>query len=276
MIFLNLTGRLGNQLLLYSKALEEAKPNEKIFINVFEYNSAKSTSDGRKIRLDIEEIVAPHSLKDIVFFNSKLFYLLAKYFSELCSRISVRLGRDKFYSYDYVVNLLFLKIIVGYHQTRQTYTNLKNISINSLTLPKKTCKNWIAVHVRMGDYLTSQHANHNIGVETALVNYFKRNIDESQKRHLVIFSDGQPDLLINFLNNFGISYDLANAFAQTDIDQFLYMCSFQTVIASNSSFSCCAAHMGIQTTELYVPEKWLVNFPTPKTMFPDQVKYYEV
>lgn len=276
MIIINLTGRMGNQLLLISKALSARVGEEEIFCNIHEYDRDSSTADGKKIRLDMIEILTEDSLSKVRFFSSKLFYRISKSLSRAFLYFRRLKGCDDFYSQDFLINIFGVKIIGGYHQKNDSYLTLRKLKTHNYDWPSSLPLDSIAIHVRLGDYMTAEHIEHHIDAERGIINYIENQPVEFRNHHFVVFSDGCPNRLLAALREMNIVFTIASEYGLSDVDEFLLLSQFKTVIASNSSYSCCAAFAGLNKARLIVPAMWLRNYPTPHSMFSDQVEFYEV
>lgn len=121
---------------------------------------------------------------------------------------------------------------------------------------------WFAVHVRMGDYLTSQgQSNHG----STPVDYYIRAFELISKEYPlarpVVFSDS-PDLAHRLLEFSQSRFEIFRPEPSgTALENLLLMSNASAIVTANSSFSWWAARLGeLKGRSIYAPSTW---YPPP-------------
>lgn len=121
---------------------------------------------------------------------------------------------------------------------------------------------WFAVHVRMGDYLTSQGQRNHGSIP---LDYYKMAFELASREcplaRPVIFSD-DPDLAHRLLEVTPPGVEMFRPeHSGTALENLLLMSSASAIVTANSSFSWWAARLGeLKGRSIYAPSTW---YPPP-------------
>jgi hypothetical protein len=242
-------GGLGNQLFLLLQAIRIQDSTKKnIQLDVSEYNKRQNrTFVLKKISKSIENNFQ-FSMKD-----EKIYFV-----SKLIQRVYSIINKDSLLNKVIKFHLpLIGNVYFGYGQHISTKEDFKALDkLRALINIKKASIPAIALHLRRGDYLLSQHNIHGIvSLKDALkeAQYLQKKLHYSK---LVIFTDS-PELF-NIkdmkIKNLHISID-----SSTDpVFTFKRIARYKAIITSNSSFSLMAALLG-NADFISIPSLWLKN-----------------
>lgn len=269
MIYVNLTGRLGNQLFILEKLLLNIKDGEKSYINIYEYKNGL-TADGQAIRFDAKEIlIFP---KNIVFIDSKFLYKISKRLSWIYKLILDLFNiSHPHYRSDLFINLYFIKFLSGYFQ------NLPNQKVMIEKLIKKRFDikdpKRLAIHFRQGDYKSSAHSSHFVVDEDVILKFLKQ-FDVNYR--IDLYSDSDVDGLLEKIRGLGFSVSNMSDLLKTDIDIFYELTTYKNIFCSNSSFSWWAAHLFNDEKIIYLPSSWSKSYLIPCGLIHDRDQIYEI
>ena len=284
MIYVNLSGRLGNQLFQYAcaRALQE-KYNQKICFYTYELE-----------KFGFENELTNYKLNENIFFveNKKLpFFKRDNILSKLMNKLNInsyfKILRKfgifvwKKRTYIDIFNKEFKNFYLdGFWQSDKYFENIKKIIIKELT-PKQELlkKNYelfnnirnsqsVCVTIRSGDYISNESNYKRYFICDK--KYFYDAIDVISKKIdnpvLFIFSDdiewAKENLKFNFQTYFESGDD-------TVFEKIRLMCNCKHFIISNSSFSWWAQFLGNYSNKYVVaPKKWY-NFGEEPDIFQD-------
>ncbi len=250
-------GGLGNQLfcLLYAYKLS-LKYNIKVSINLINYNISR-----RNDRKFVLQNLFPQIFNEFKINKSSFSYFLfiyaGLYEKYLLNDKLNRLPGDKSFSLKYWPQKY---IHSGYFQ------KISNSKINkkSLDLLKKSFNtfssknklNYLAIHIRRGDYLMRQHKMHGIIPEKYLYYESLKQIKRNNYDGITIFSDSPELIDLDFFNPLhkNITFDIGG----NAIEVFKRMANHNGLIASNSSFSLWAGILG-DIQNFSIPSYWIKN-----------------
>jgi hypothetical protein len=163
------------------------------------------------------------------------------------------------------------KVVSGYFQQLDLVNNVGNeIELKFSQAPRFASlvnserKNQIAVHVRLGDYRTSQSANsfHGLTSVDYYVKAIKKHFDDSGITEIVILSD-EPQLAYDLLatkvskNIFNIGIERSGK----SIDHLAEISKSAAIVGSNSSFSWWGAWLATRKhdSSIIMPTPWFSN-----------------
>jgi hypothetical protein len=182
-------------------------------------------------------------------------------------------------------------LLNGYFQSEANFANIKN-ELRELLCPEtpavaaaldsryQNARSWVAIHVRIGDYIKDKYAHeHFINLQAyyeRCITALRHDIQQGLRLHfLIICEDADniphvyPDLLPFIARE--NAYTIACTPPDKDIDPVefdLYLLArCAGVICSNSTFAWWGAWIGqnrdkdVQRTRVFVPDKWLNGNP---------------
>jgi hypothetical protein len=241
MIYIRLTGGLGNQLfqlaaglevqsktqmpiLLYTKALDNyASKREPILLSVIELSS----------RIQFRMNVSNLKIK-------LLKYRLGRLNLPFCinnKNISNINSNQKFYLVDgYFQNIQYIQN--GISQVKKMIDNRQNDKYineiySNIVRSEKKQANICALHIRRGDYASLQNSK----IYPLLTSeYYKKGIEQIDIKigKLVIFSD-EKSINFEFFSEYEIIY--ISDYGLSDYEEFQLMSLFKNIIIANSTFS---------------------------------------
>lgn len=249
-------GGLGNQLfcLLFAYKIF-LKYNTIVYLNLTNYKT--------QIRNDrpflLQRLFAEIPGDVFKFSDSKLSYFLF-FFTRLIDKLFIknlsnRLPGDKQFCLKYWPNR---KLYSGYFQ-KFCESDLDNQALNLLRKNiyphlEYSGSNYLAIHIRRGDYLLKEHIIHGVIEERYLLKESQYFISKYNFEGITVFSDS-PELID--LSNF----DVLNTRIHIDeggdpIKVFKRMASHKGLVASNSSFSLWAGLIG-NIKYFSIPYYWM-------------------
>jgi hypothetical protein len=284
-------GGLGNQLFQYATALRLAK-----------YHSTQVILDYRLLKFfGVEH---PASLTDLTFNESIRiksasgdFAMLKKLvvkllgFSRRISLLSILLQKylgiylsSKIDENLNPQNTIRPNLILGYFQTNQNIELVKK-SIQLPVIPKIKSEtfseyydfvmenNFIAVHVRLGDYNIEKETIGNLSERyySSAQDYFESQFPLS---NYLIFTNDVETLTLNFpkliSQHRSEIFDPKAKFSDFEIFCLMSICSGH--IIANSTFSYWAAALSTNTKMVIRPSRWFKNLIEPQDFFPVEWK----
>ncbi len=275
MIFLKITGGLGNQMFQYATAYALAKKNKtNIGIDLSEINKkeGKENFTYRDFQLNSifnisnYQLIPTHRYSFIInhsFFNKiKRKLIGGTYFLEknLTYQKDINLCKKNSYIEGYFQSE---KYFIEFENEIRNQFNFKgkfNLKTNVLAVKIKQSPS-LAIHIRRGDYINNKIINQTHG--TCNLHYYKKALSlfDLKKHHLYFFSDD-----INWVKNNFNFIDLNNA---TFVDwnkgdnswQDMYLMSLcENFIIANSSFSWWGAWLSVnKNKKVIAPKKWFAD-----------------
>tara|TARA_A100001011_G_scaffold400721_1_gene517965 strand:+ start:2800 stop:3633 length:834 start_codon:yes stop_codon:yes gene_type:complete len=249
-------GGLGNQLfcLFYANKLLFQKKN--VSLNLVNYSLLKKNK--RKFVLDklLPNISNIFNMKN--GYKSYFIFLYSKILENLFIKSEEdRLPGDKSFLKLYWPNCYLHS---GYFQkitNSMLDQNSLNLTINQISPFLNDYKSqFLAIHIRRGDYLTKKHIMHGIISQSYLVEETKKQISKIDFEGIRIFSDS-PELID--LNNFkNLHKNIIIDEGGDSVDVFKRMSNHKGLIASNSSFSLWAGILG-EIKYFSIPYFWMKN-----------------
>jgi hypothetical protein len=254
-----LSGGLGNQLFQYAEGISlgirfKGSKIEFIYINQKNKNSPYHERP-RLYELLGEEVLIWESDKKIkclkLFEKVRISKILKYYYFQ-----------DKWWLEDKNINLDRVsnskKIWISSLFQRAPSFEVLEIIRNKLKIGKNLVeeKEYCAIHIRLGDYLTNPTAAAEIGVLS--VNYYKKVLAQliDMNKNCYIVSDGNREQL-NII--FGELLESCRIVAgNSDIDDFKILMGADYIGISNSTFSLWAAYLS-NAKKVFVPNRWLSN-----------------
>lgn len=250
-------GGLGNQLfcLFYAYKLSQ-ESNVKVSLNLSNYFFSK-----RNDRTFILESIYPTLFNDFIKSDnslSKFLFLYSKIYEKIfVSPIQDRLPGDNPFFINYWPNRC---IHSGYYQ-KINYSSFEKKSLDLMknridpNFIKNKC-NFLAVHLRRGDYLTKKHSIHGIISEKYLLDEARRILDKNDFEGITIFTDS-PNL-IDYKEFDNLHHNIVIDKGGDTREVFIRMLNHKGLIASNSSFSLWAGLLG-DIKIFSIPYFWMKN-----------------
>jgi len=152
--------------------------------------------------------------------------------------------------------------IFGYWQTISLAGEIKN---NLSQLIKDQSRDEVALHVRRGDYLSSQHQLHGALSGEYYLSALKKVREKHGSKRIVIFTDS-PEIVkkedwYRLLDKDKVRFSDSIRPWETIIE----MAHFSSIVCSNSTFSWWAAFIGEKKT-IIMPSNWLRGIPLPDAL----------
>ena len=250
-------GGLGNQLfcLFYAYKLS-LESNVKVSLNLNNYFFSE-----RKDRSFILENLYPSLFKHFIKSDkilSKFLFLYSKIHEKIfISQKKDRLLGDKPFYINYWPKRF---IHSGYFQ-KINYSDLEQKALdfmkNSIDpIYKKNKSNFLAIHLRRGDYLTKNHSIHGIILEEYLVEEASKILNNNDFDGITIFSDSPNSVEYDKFDR--LHHNIVIDKGGDPIEVFKRMLNHKGLIASNSSFSLWAGLLG--DIEIFsIPYYWMKN-----------------
>ena len=250
-------GGLGNQIfgIFYAYKLY-LKYKKKVSLNLTSYSTTR-----RKDRTFIIDKIYPpifNKFENSSTIFSKLIYFLGVFIEKFfVLQKSNRIRGDNPFFIKYWNNRY---LYVGYFQrinnTKLDKKSLELLKNDFLPYISDVKKNFLAIHIRRGDYLSINHNIHGIIDTKFLFEEAKKQISINKYDGITIFTDS-PDL-VDFKM---FKYLHKNVFLDKGGDPqivFKRMANHKGLIASNSSFSLWAGILG-DIEYFSIPQYWMRN-----------------
>ena len=251
-------GGLGNQIFgLYYAYKLSLKTKERISLNITNYSFG--IRKDRSFILDslypplvdefkISKKIISHILYFLIKFTEKFFIKENKNYFPGDNPFFINYWKNKYLHSGY-----FQKIDDSDLEKKSIALFKKKIN----PYIKKRKSNYLAIHIRRGDYLAKKHSIHGIINEKYFLNEAKNFLSKNSYDGIKIFSDS-PDLIkkniFKKLHN-NIIIDEGGE----PIEVFKRMANSKGLIASNSSFSLWAGILG-DVKNFSIPSYWMENF----------------
>ena len=252
-------GGLGNQLfgLFYAYKISR-KLKIKISLNLLNYVFLK-----RKDRVFLLNYLFPSLLDEfeintrISIYNCLIFYY-SKLFEKLFVRtISGRIPGDNPFYINYWPNKYLHS---GYFQkiddSEINNKSLKLFKKKFAPLVIKKTLNYLAIHIRRGDYLTKKHSMHGVISEEYLFEESKRQLANYKFDGITIFSDSPELIDLDIFKS--LHKNIVIDKGGDPLEVFKRMANHKGLIASNSSFSLWAGILG-DIHYFSLPYYWMKN-----------------
>ena len=250
-------GGLGNQLfcLFYAYQLS-LELNVKVSLNLSNYFFSE-----RKDRSFFLERIYPKLFNDFSKSDtnlSKFLFLYSKIYEKiLISQKQDRLPGDKTFYINYWPKRF---IHSGYYQKiNYSHSELRSLDlmknrIDPIFMDKKS--NFLALHLRRGDYLSKNHSIHGIILEKYLYDEARKILKKNDFDGITIFSDS-PNL-IDYKQFSNLHQNIVIDKGGDPREVFRRMLNHKGLIASNSSFSLWAGILG-DIKIFSIPSYWMKN-----------------
>ncbi len=265
-------GGLGNQIFCLFYAFKTAlKIKKKVSLNLTNYDLNK-----RQDRIFLLHYLYPPLSEEFNIsstIKSKILYFFTRFFEKYFVKSKdFYLPGDKSFFIKYWPNSF---IHSGYFQK----INDSELNNECFTLIKKKLKpfiyqekiNFLAIHLRRGDYLEKKHSIHGIIPEQYFVNEAKKQLTNHNFDGIKIFSDSPELIEINIFKMLhkNIVFDEGGE----TIEVFKRMANHKGLIASNSSFSLWAGILG-DVDYFSIPSYWMKNVKS-SILGLEKIKRYE-
>ena len=163
------------------------------------------------------------------------------------------------------------KVLLGYFQRHAYVDSVATEIIHSLSRSSLFARifstpvnNYIAVHIRFGDYLTNPETKNFHGLSA--MSYYVQAVRLLQTSHsydkIVIFSDNRHKAFADFTVEYGLGgLPVSFSTGTSEYDDLAAISSSKGIVISNSTFSWWAAWIGSQLHECNVvaPRPWFAN-----------------
>ena len=254
-----LMGGLGNQLFQYAAGVNSqvysSKKPEFLVSNKKVFNNTQ-----RKFMLG--DLIN----KDEVMYLGRLKFILLILLTKIKASVWIQEKNEGDFPLERVTGRT--RILVGYFQKRiyvePVASEILNAMSNSSLFKKVVStptKNDIAVHIRLGDYVSEPAAKRSHGLSN--IEYFVRAVALLQAKHdynkVVIYSDDSQAAYTEFVNAFGRSkIPIIISSGTNEYEDLAGISSSKGIVISNSTFSWWAAWIGTHLHDCVViaPRPW--------------------
>ncbi len=250
-------GGLGNQIFgLFHAYKLSLKYENKVCLNLSNYYFGQ-----RKDRDFILDLLYPSLLEEFKISKnllSKVLYLYVRIFEKFfVNKNQNFLPGDNPFFINYFRNRY---IHSGYFQKideseldKKTFTLIKKRFYPYI---KNKKYNYLAIHIRRGDYLSKKHSMHGIIHEKYFLEEAKKLLSENYYEGIKIFSDSPS--LIETKNFKKLHKNIIFDEGGESFEVFRRMANHKGLIASNSSFSLWAGILG-DIENFSIPSHWMKN-----------------
>jgi hypothetical protein len=175
------------------------------------------------------------------------------------------------------------KVAIGYFQREKYVDSVATELIQSMSqsntfrsLISEREYNEIAVHIRIGDYLSNSDAKKFHGLSA--MTYFVNAVNHLQSFHrydkIVIYSDDLSKAYSDFTEAFGPNdTPVVGSGGSSELEDLAGISASRGIVISNSTFSWWAAWIGTQlhTCDVVAPRPWFANpSPADDNLLPDR------
>ena len=258
MIGMRLDGRLGNQLFQYALAFSIAKKYHTFYIidNDYKVDAVKKYFKTNKL---LNNKISRGLFKKLI--APKLPFIHEKGEADI-NEILALINNHQFYKGYFQSELFFQNIadsIQQYFRLKPFYTKAFYKKYQYLFAQKKV----LAIHYRLGDYLTWGTIEHG-GADLTLPESYYRNalkqIKDLDTYTIVIVTDDTKSIT-------GKLPEIENKIivSDTEINDLQVLMNADIIIASNSSFCWWAAYLNPKKPVIFAPRYWL-GFKVKKEM----------
>ena len=253
-VLIFLQGGLGNQLFQYNYGLD-LRNNNKYDVKFSTLLLNLNLPGVTKRNYELQDLIDPQDF--IKNFKSFFCFLMSRFTKK-------RVATDKSYQ-----EIKDIKYVLGYFQdyllVERNWDSLKKLMLESnkfkkLLTDREIESNDIGIHVRRGDYLSSDSAREYHGILN--FNYYlncvkKAALTNKFLRVKIVTDDSYNVLeLINELKEIDLDSEIISRDSIEDLRELI---DSSVLILSNSSFSWWAGFLSskIHRSEIYVPDKWV-------------------
>ena len=250
-------GGLGNQIfcLFYAYKLS-LKYQKRVFLNISGYSFGNRKDRAFKLDSFYPPLINEFEITKTTF--AKALYLFARFFEKFFVKPKKNyiLG-DKPFFLNYWKNRY---IHSGYFQK----INQSKLDKKCFDLFKKRLKpflvkkksNYLAIHIRRGDYLTNKHSMNGIIDQKYFLEEARSQLSKNNYEGIRIFSDSPNLIEKNLFKN--LHKNIIIDKGGDPLDVFIRMANNKGLIASNSSFSLWAGILG-DVDNFSIPYYWMKN-----------------
>jgi hypothetical protein len=276
MIFLKITGGLGNQMFQFATAYALAKKlNTKVGLDLSEINKKDGKTNFTYRNFQLEQVFNINHLEIIPSFSYN--FIIGNHFLDKIKRFFIK--GTFFYEKDLTFNPAVFDMqknayIEGYFQTEKYFIAYENDIRKQFSFKQKPNvktenlseiikkENSIAIHVRRGDYVNNKTINSVHGA--CSLDYYKKALNhfDLTQHQLFFFSDD-----INWVKE---NFNFIDLSTSTFVDwnngenawQDMYLMSqCKHFIIANSSFSWWGAWLSInKDKKVIAPKQWFNNY----------------
>ena len=243
-------GGLGNQLFQFSFAIYlNKKFNSRVYLDINEFKYKKHHSGFKlseiiSVRFEFLSFYSHLKIKAFNFFNitQKKYYKQDENFINQIPPLGELIGNKYFEGY--WQNLTMVNFIYDELRNSLKLFDDERIQVGS---------NFIAIHVRRGDYLLNEEMYAGICDDNYYINamnFFKTKIKNPV---FYVFSDDISWCKLNF--NFRDNIVFVD-FTNSAVEDFNLLVKFQNKIISNSTFSWWSAFLGNHIATVVAPKIW--------------------
>lgn len=243
MVIVTLAGGVGNQLFQFATGFSLAKKNNsKLVLDCSEYYLENKNADKDIIKFRLNEVI---KLDNLTIIKSRFMSQVIRVFLKLIDVFSLgkfkylRINENEYFKYQDIpeASNYFLN---GYWQNLRYFKNDINEVLDKFKIRKrnKNFNNFISIHIRRGDYLST-------GFDICDKNFFNKSLKyfnkaKLKKKHNILFFSLDKEWVENNFDLKNYNYKIiANKI--NPIDDFWLMAQSQNIIISNSTFSWWAA-----------------------------------
>ena len=250
-------GGLGNQIfcLFYAYKLS-IKYQKRVCLNISGYSFGDRKDRAFKLDSFYPSLVDEFKITKNIFANA--LYLFTRIYEKFFVKPRKNyIPGDKPFYFNYWKNRY---IHSGYFQK----INQSKLDKKCLDLIKKRLNpyldkkksNYLAIHIRRGDYLSNKHSMHGIIDQKYFLEEAKNQLSKNNYEGIIIFSDSPNLIKKNVFKKMhkNIIIDKGG----DPIDVFIRMANNKGLIASNSSFSLWAGILG-DIDNFSIPYYWMKN-----------------
>ena len=255
-------GGLGNQIFGLLQAYRILlSDNNRVSLNLTDFSFLKRVD--RQFLLDK---LYPN-LKNEFKSNNKIFSFILYFYARFLEKFFLstpkdRIPGDKAFKANF---LNFYKISCGYFQKIDN-SKLDNKALNLLIARlqpylKKDVINYLAIHLRRGDYISFMHNSHGVIAEKYLFQEAKKLMKICNFDGITIFSDSPELIDIDMFKSLKTKIIIDRG--GDTLEVFRRMINHRGLIASNSTFSLWAGIIG-EVEFFSLPEYWMKDIKSRK------------
>lgn len=266
-IYIELSGGMGNQLFQYAQFLDLRRENQ--IDKTYLYYPRLSGRLISKNNIEINKVlnkspgVCSNGFIEMAFYIGRK--LGSKHFATYQDNWWGSSGDFTASNYDANSNVLVRSLFQRIPKDRtleEISENFKGIRIED---ERFNCRLYAAIHVRLGDYITSEKARNEIGPMSS--NYYINILNEiraiSADMPVYIISNGTVEQVTKLFKGLVSKRDIINN--MTDIESFEILRRAHILGITNSTFSLWSAYLGNASTVL-CPPRWVANSHSPRSV----------
>jgi hypothetical protein len=215
---------------------------------IYQYRYALSLRDkGYEVDLiAVSKYINNHQFVFTKLFDEKINYIhfsVMYFIWQYCHFFSTKiilLFQQKKLSNAPFSNIRLFHLHLGYWQSDINIKDDELVVQKSLILPHvKKVRNVVGVHVRLGDYATSIHADHFDFLIAAL----KRINNKDMKILKIVTNDANHIRIQEMVGNVGLEFNKVKIYSNSAIEDLLTLSETNELILSNSTYSLYAASL---------------------------------